>query len=381
MRVRRLIGVLTPIVILTITGCSNESSGTNQRPAQGPTITATAGPGGTIVPSGAVAVAAGTNQAFAIAPSAGGYTLADVVVDGVSQGAITAYTFTNVTSAHTIAATFHAPLTITATAGAGGSIAPSGAVVVPRGGSQTFTITPDAGGYTLADVVVDGVPQGAVATVTFTDVTSNHTVAASFNAPLTITATAGAGGSISPSGAVVVPLGADQGFTVTANGGFVIADVVVDGVSQGPIADFTFSGVTAAHSIAATFTALPTAVVVKLVTQGTLPGGTLIGGVQATLTYATDKGLSIQSGNVVASGAGASSLLVANANTAGQLTIALVNATGIGTGEFATATFAVASGSFPVAADFAVAPGATVIDVNGAAIGGVTVALAPPDIL
>ena len=71
-------------------------------------IAATASAGGTITPAGSVVVNAGNNQAFAIAANSC-YAITDVKVDGVSQGAITAYTFSNVTASHTIAATFSAP--------------------------------------------------------------------------------------------------------------------------------------------------------------------------------------------------------------------------------------------------------------------------------
>jgi hypothetical protein len=69
----------------------------------------------------------------------------------------------------------------------------------------------------------------------------------------TITATAGPGGDISPSDAVQVNYGYDQTFTITADTHYDIADVIVDGVSQGAIADYTFTNVTANHTIAATF--------------------------------------------------------------------------------------------------------------------------------
>lgn len=69
------------------------------------TITASAGQGGSITPSGAVNVKKGTGQSFAIAPSEG-YEIAEVLVDGVSVGQVSAYTFENVTEAHTIAAAF-----------------------------------------------------------------------------------------------------------------------------------------------------------------------------------------------------------------------------------------------------------------------------------
>ncbi|NJN66078.1 MAG: hypothetical protein HC884_04865, partial [Chloroflexaceae bacterium] len=183
-----------------------------------------------------------------------GYTVADVAVDGVSVGAVTTYTFHNVTANHTIAATF-APLnyTITATAGANGSITPSGAVSVAHGDDQSFTLTP-APGYTVADVEVDGVSVGAVTTYTFHNVTANHTIAATF-VPLnyTITATAGANGSITPSGAVSVAHGDNQSFTLTPAPGYTVADVAVDGVSVGAVTTYTFHNVTANHTIAATF--------------------------------------------------------------------------------------------------------------------------------
>lgn len=68
---------------------------------------------------------------------------------------------------------------ITASAGPNGSIDPSGLVGVANGGSQTFTITPDAG-YDIADVLVDEGSVGAVSSYTFTNVTANHTIAASY---------------------------------------------------------------------------------------------------------------------------------------------------------------------------------------------------------
>ena len=69
------------------------------------TIAAAAGPGGNISPSGSVAVNHGGGQAFAIATDVG-YHVADVLVDGATVGAVTGYTFTNVTANHTISASF-----------------------------------------------------------------------------------------------------------------------------------------------------------------------------------------------------------------------------------------------------------------------------------
>jgi len=150
-------------------------------------------------------------------------------------------------------AVFVRTYTITATAGPGGKIEPSGTVTVLEGGSQTFTITPDLG-YEIEDVLVDGDSVGPVSTYTFNNVTANHTIHATFKQiTYTITATAGPGGKIEPSGTVTVPYGGSQTFTITPNLGYEIEDVLVDGDSVGPVSTYTFSNVTADHTIHATF--------------------------------------------------------------------------------------------------------------------------------
>lgn len=356
------------------------------------TITATAGAGGTITPSGTVAVTEGTNQTFTIQATPG-YKVVDVKADGVTVGAVTSYTFTNVTANHTIDVTFDvttcdllslygAPLTtalpsingnfkyvyvlgnhaaitnistftinwdlsnnglyqfsintnngipnwyldlrpsmtykfngaspsikitgtgsgldgdyyvaldngnfvmidkfanyaiyfsnsttqpqdcnvtnytITASAGTGGTITPNGAVSVSKGSNKTFAIAASAG-YKISAVTVDGVSQGAITSYTFTNVTANHTISASFVATptYTITASAGTGGTITPSGAVNVASGANQSFAIAASAGYKISSVTVDGTSVGAVATYTFTNVTANHTISATFVATPT---------------------------------------------------------------------------------------------------------------------------
>ena len=65
--------------------------------------------------------------------------------------------------------------TIKATAGAGGSISPSGNVSVREGRDQTFTITPDKG-YAISNVKIDGKSIGAVKSYTFENVRRTHTI-------------------------------------------------------------------------------------------------------------------------------------------------------------------------------------------------------------
>ncbi len=165
-------------------------------------------------------------------------------------------TITNPDGQASSAAVVHVitPYTITASAGPNGSISPSGAVAVSGGSNQTFTITP-AACYHIDDVLVDGVSVGAVASYTFTNISADHTISASFALNVyAITASAGAGGSITPSGGVPVNCGANQSFAIAAAACNLIADVVVDGVSQGPVSSYTFTNVQAPHSISASFT-------------------------------------------------------------------------------------------------------------------------------
>lgn len=71
--------------------------------------------------------------------------------------------------------------TLTATAGEGGTISPSGKVRVARNDDKTFTITPNEG-FAIADVTVDGKSVGAMTSYTEKKVTKEHTIAASFRA-------------------------------------------------------------------------------------------------------------------------------------------------------------------------------------------------------
>ena len=195
----------------------------------------------------------GDSLRFTITPNAG-YFVSDVHVDSVSVGSVTGYTFMNVTQAHTIQAFFGLQtFKITSTAGAGGTISPLGSAVVNYGDSLQFTITPNAG-YFIASVHVDTASLGPVSNYTFHNVQANHTISATFAInTYTITATAGTGGSISPSGSQTVNYGADPTFTITADPGYAVSDVLVDSVSQGAVTSYQFIDVAAEHTISASF--------------------------------------------------------------------------------------------------------------------------------
>ncbi|MBI5325973.1 MAG: hypothetical protein HZB41_11995, partial [Ignavibacteriae bacterium] len=202
-------------------------------------------PTGTLNPEsddGLVIVNSGTDLNFTITADLG-WNIKDVILDG-----------------HEIEAQFQKiEYTITATAGNHGVItldgwelpAPAnGEYKVYYGDNSRFVVTPDHG-YKISELKVDGNVVNPEPEYTFYYVTENHTITATF-APTnryTITATAGTGGTISPSGAVSVIEGDDQQFTWTPNQGYEIADVLIDGESQGKITEHTFGNVNADHTI------------------------------------------------------------------------------------------------------------------------------------
>jgi hypothetical protein len=160
-------------------------------PAPTHTISCTLGTGATISPdiSGAAAVITEGDDAtytFGISGSYPGKYISAVTIDGVAQTPVPAScTFTNVTTSHTIMVTTTDYIyTISADWGPNGSITPPYDTSVAYGGSQVYTITPDAG-YHIANVLVDDVSSQTAITsgsYTFSNVVSSHTILASFAA-------------------------------------------------------------------------------------------------------------------------------------------------------------------------------------------------------
>jgi hypothetical protein len=152
------------------------------------TITATAGPNGSVTPSGKVLVPAWEHQSFFITP-APGYKPDIVLLDGLRANLIDGnrLDFINVTEDHTVSATFKKDFAvthiITASAGNYGSIFPFGKVESDDGADQTFTFIP-APGYQVDAVRVDGETVGLEDgnSFTFREVVREHEIHVSFRA-------------------------------------------------------------------------------------------------------------------------------------------------------------------------------------------------------
>lgn len=143
---------------------------------------------------------------------------------------------------------------LTVTNGTGGGSYEAGTTVTltanaPAAGKVFDKWVLTSGGGTLANA--------NSATTTYTMPGNAATVTATYkDAPIgshTITASAGTGGSISPSGSVAVSTGESKTFTISANSNYSISSVLVDGVNQGAISSYTFNNVTGDHTISATF--------------------------------------------------------------------------------------------------------------------------------
>ncbi len=168
----------------------------------------------------------------------------------VQAQAATTTTSTNTTTATSAVTTF----TVTAATAVNGTITPSGTTTLDESASQTYSIAPNAG-FHIDDVRIDGISIGEVSTYTFEQVSDNHTISASFaETRYAVTALASGNGTISPLGSVSVAANGSQAFSIIADSNYNVDDVLIDGNSIGAVNSYTFSQVTANHTIEAIFT-------------------------------------------------------------------------------------------------------------------------------
>ncbi|MEG0477494.1 MAG: hypothetical protein RR572_07505, partial [Raoultibacter sp.] len=254
-------------------------------------VKASATKGGTISPEGETTVTKGGSLAFALTAQAG-YHLQHIVLTRGTSTPLTvpvsgaSYTLSNVTSDCSVQAvyaavpeppasyyTVNASVAAAADGSKGGSISPEGSVRVASGNVQTFYFTPNSG-QVVDKVLVDGTEVAAgVLSYTLPAVTKDTTLTVSFVAGTTpplptqypLTATATAGGSISPRGETKVHQGGQLLYTFAAEEGYTLYKVEVDGGSAKGGSDlsaeqlaqgfYRFVGVGGPHTIHATFTA------------------------------------------------------------------------------------------------------------------------------
>jgi len=255
-------------------------------------VTASAGANGSLDPStpSPVVVGYGNNTSFQFNADTG-YHVATVsgcsgsAYSNTSNG-VSSYTYTtgSIVSDCTVAATFAInTYTITASAGAHGSITPSGVTSVNHGGSQLYSIVP-ATGYHIVDVLVDGSSEGAISSYNFTNVTENHTISATFAInTYTVSASAGANGALN--GGTPSPVTVNHGdtatFTFNADTGYHVASVSgCSGTDYNNTSNavntytYTTGAITGDCTVTATFAINSYTVTASAGANGALDGGT-----------------------------------------------------------------------------------------------------------
>jgi hypothetical protein len=160
---------------------------------------------------------------------------------------------------------------------------------VAMSGTGSFTLTTDSA---LNNSFVPGAGGGdftntsSAPTITIVTPPTNHT----------ITVTATNHGLVNPSGAVSVGDGNDQAFTITPDTNYEVDDVLVDGASVGPVLTYTFTNVTADHTLGVTFAAVPVidtiaptiASHLDITEEATGPSGAVVSYVSPGVTDDTD---------------------------------------------------------------------------------------------
>jgi hypothetical protein len=263
------------------------------------TITASAGPNGSISPSGNIQINCGYSQTFTITPN---YEYVPIVtVDGTVYPAITSYTFAEYTSNHSISVEFipqsryhyvtslggapNGNVTTTTTSidfTMNNQVPTSSPIYLYGGGTQSafgiLSVYTSNNGVSWSPVcenmqvnnsiypIACGTSQGPFnySRIVSTPVADYaigidiDCIAVVSPTYCVITASAGTGGSISPNGNVNVTVGNNQTFTITASEGYQLADVLVNGSSIGANSNPTISNVQIDQSIHAQFSSTQT---------------------------------------------------------------------------------------------------------------------------
>ena len=233
------------------------------------TLTVQAGNGGTVDPIGSKKVAKGSVETLEITPD-DGYVIDEVKIDGQNvsvcnildvkmDGDRTVSVSFRPVSTQDIAVTIDvdAKIEIRTTGGEidFGKVVPSGEVKVKPGSSLKVSILLNPG-FEIEDFKVDGKSVGKVTEYTIENIQKSVDISISVIKNVegyTIKASAGNGGKISPSGDVKIEKGKDATFTFSANSGYVVSDVTVDGKKVVASGSYTFKAVSENHTISVSF--------------------------------------------------------------------------------------------------------------------------------
>jgi len=218
-------------------------------------IQAAADENGQITPFGSVMVEKTKNQIFQILPN-NGYLIDRLMVDEMAVNLLDqSYTFKQVTSPHTIKASFIRIIQkIEVISGENGQINPDGDIYVPQGDSQTFVINSNKG-YEIDTFLLNNEPLLLTKNEYIIDkVMKNYSIIVSFKKVFTINVSSGENGTIEPSGNITVDKGSFQFFSINSDSGYEVERLLVDGQDEKFSGDtYSFVNIDHDHTIYASF--------------------------------------------------------------------------------------------------------------------------------
>jgi len=262
-------GTDTQTLVLTV-NTAIVSPSFNQHPANatgtsGSTVTFTATAGGTPAPTLIWQRSVNGGSTWGNLTDGNGFsgtTTSALQLSGVTT-AITGHKF-RLSASNAAGNAYSQPATLTvnsmvisASAGANGSISPSGSINKDAGASQSFTATPKTGYQVDQWLVNGGAVQTGGTTYSLNNIQANQTVAVTFKAvtiSYTVTATSGANGSISPAGAVSKIAGSSQTFTATPQTGYAVDQWFLNGTPVlSTAASYTLDNIQASQTVSVSF--------------------------------------------------------------------------------------------------------------------------------
>ncbi len=229
-------------------------------PVTNPTLTIKSSIGGTTTPLAGNYTSYAVNSTVTISETPSpGFTWSHWLKNGSAFGSSNPLIF-NITEDTIIEPVFTAVLTLTilpsAPSSGGTTTPPAGPYTNYTSGDIVTVYETTSAGYSFSYWLVNGLQNSTGNPLTF-NITSSTTVQAVFSIyQYVITATAGDGGTISPTGTVIVNYGFDQTFTMNPSGLNTVLNVKVDGTDYGAILSFIFHFVQTNHTISVTFTML-----------------------------------------------------------------------------------------------------------------------------
>lgn len=247
------------------------------------TITITIIGNGSVAPGTNIEVNYGQSQTIHFCPG-NDYNVNSIVIDGselsgsyFDNAVANGYTIASITNDHDIQVVFvKDEKVITASVeGVGGTISPSGKVLVKVGESHTFNIIPDSD-YEISQVIVNNVNQGQLDSYTFNNVQSNQTIKVVFvKKSFVITAISSANGTISNMGNVEYEIGQSANYSFTPNTGYYVESILVDGIALngGELSNaisngYTFTNINTNHTISVLFAILKYNINISILGEG-----------------------------------------------------------------------------------------------------------------